>query len=104
MSRTLKDRAGKQSVPNVYEIIRKADRSFDIFHNGELRDESIPDEWLESQLVKYGICGQEYRDARRELDELGQAKLSFGSGWIETRLIESRLKSRVKSSRRSKGN
>jgi hypothetical protein len=103
ISRTMKDRAGKQSIPNTYEIIRRADRSFDIFHNGESRDRSIRDEWLEDQLVKYGICGQEYRDARRELDEFGKIKLEYGSGWIETKLMEVKLKSKVKKSHRSKG-
>jgi len=103
MSRTLKDRAGKQSMPNVYEIIRRSDASFDIFHNEELRDRSIRDEWLEDQLAKYGICGQEYREARRELDEFGKVKLEYGSGWIETKLGEATLKSKVKNSHRSKG-
>jgi hypothetical protein len=103
MSRTVKDRAGKQSMPSVYEIIRRIDGSFDIFHNGELRDRSIPDEWLPDQLGKYGICGQEYRDARCKLDEFGKVKLEYWSGWMETRLMEARLKSKVKNRHRSKG-
>jgi hypothetical protein len=103
MSRTLKHRAGKQSIPNVYKIIRRTDASFDIFHNEELRDTSIPGEWLEDQLVKYGICGQEYRDARRELDEFGKVRLEYGGGLIETKLAEATLKSKVKNSHRSKG-
>jgi hypothetical protein len=103
MSRTLKDRAGSQSTPSVYEIVRRTDASFDIFHNGELRDSSIPDERLEDQLVKYGVCGQEYRDARRDLDELGKVRLEYGVGWIETKLAEASLKSKVRNSHRSKG-
>ena len=104
MSRTVKDRAGKQSFLNVYEIIRQTDCSFDVFLNGELRDKSIPDEWLEDQLGRYGICGLEYREIRRELDESGKARMEYRSGWIETRLMEARLKSQVKSPRGSKGN
>jgi hypothetical protein len=103
MSRTLKDRVGRQTVPNVYEVIRLADGSFNISHNGELRDRSIPDEWLEDQLAKYGICGQEYRDARRDLGEFGKVKLEYGRGWIETKLMEATLKSKVKNRHRSKG-
>jgi hypothetical protein len=80
MSRTLKDRAGKQSMPNAYEIIRRTDGAFDIFRNEELRDRSISGEWLEDQLAKYGICGKEYRDARRELDEFGRVRLEYGNG------------------------
>jgi hypothetical protein len=104
MSRTFNTRAGKQSVPNVYEIIRQADGTFDIFHNGELTSRSTPDEWLEDELAKYGICGHEFRDARRQLDDFGKVKLEFGSGWMETKLIESRLKTQLKGSRRLKGN
>jgi hypothetical protein len=90
-------------MPNVYEVIKRTDGSFDIFHNEELRDSSIPDEWLEDQLVKYGICGEEYRDARRELDEFGKVRLEYGAGWIGTKLAEGTLKSKVKNSHRSKG-
>ena len=90
-------------MPNVYEIIRQADASFDILHNDQLRDRLVPDEWLEDQLAKYGICGQEYRDARRALDEFGKVRLEYGSGLIETKLAEAKLRSRVKNSHRSKG-
>jgi hypothetical protein len=82
MSGTFKDSKGLPTIPNVYEIVRRPDGSFDIFHNGELADRSIPDEWLQGQLVRYGICGEEYRDARRELDESGNVKLVYETGRI----------------------
>jgi hypothetical protein len=52
---------------NVWEIVRKEDGTFEMFHKGELLHGSIPDRWLEDQLVRYGFCGEEYRDIRRQL-------------------------------------
>ena len=80
MSNTFKDQKGRPTIPNVFEIVKQSGGSFDIFHNGELAHRSVSDEWLEGQLTKYGICGQEYRDARRELDKCGNAKLVYVSG------------------------
>jgi hypothetical protein len=70
----------------VYEILKRPDGSLDIFHNGELTDRSVPDRWLEDQLVKYGICGQEYRETRCKLDSVGEARLVFQTGRIRTKL------------------
>ena len=77
MGRTVKDSGRLRSIPNVYEIVRRQDRSFDILHNGDLEHTSIPDGWLEDELAKHGICGSEYREVRRQLFESGKAKLSF---------------------------
>jgi len=76
----------KPQTDRVYEILKRPDGSFDIFHNGELSDQLIPDGWLEDQLVKYGICGEEYREARRKLDSIGEARLVFQTGRIKTKL------------------
>jgi len=76
----------KPQTDNVFEILKRPDGSFDIFHNGELSDQLIPDGWLEDQLVKYGICGGEYREARRKLDSIGEARLVFQTGRIKTKL------------------
>jgi hypothetical protein len=86
MGRTLKGKSGVQSSPSVYEILKRPDGSFDIYRDGELTDASISDRWLEDQLVKYGICGQEYKETRRKLEELGEARLVFHSGRIKTKL------------------
>ena len=78
MSRThTNDGENPQTLSNIYEVVRREDGFFDVFHNGELADGSIPDRWLEEQLVKYGICGEEYRSARRELDALGRIRLVY---------------------------
>jgi hypothetical protein len=70
---------GETMKGNIWEIIRKQDSSFDIFHNGELLHGSIPDRWLESQLGRYGFCGQEYKDIRHELDQFGRARIELSS-------------------------
>jgi hypothetical protein len=77
MGRTVKDSGRLRTMPNVYEIIRRQDRSFDIFHNGNLEHSSVADQWLEDELAKHGICGTEYQDVRHQLNESGKASLSF---------------------------
>jgi hypothetical protein len=77
MGRTVKDSGRLRTMPNVYEIVRRQDGSFDIFHNGGLEHSSIADGWLEDELAKHGICGSEYRDVRHQLNEFGKAKLRF---------------------------
>jgi len=58
-----------------WEIVRKEDGTFDMFHLGKLLHGAIPDEWLADQLGHYGFCGQEYTDIRRQLDQFGRAKI-----------------------------
>ena len=61
--------------PDVWEIVRKKDGTFDIFHQGKLLHNSIPDKWLEAQLGRYGFCGPEYQHIRRQLDQGGKAEM-----------------------------
>jgi len=60
---------------NVWEVVRRQDGTFEMLHKGKLLHDSIPDEWLEAQLGRYGFCGQEYKDIRRQLDLSGKAKI-----------------------------
>jgi hypothetical protein len=60
---------------NVWEVVRKEDGTFEMFHNGRLLHDSIPDRWLEDQLVRYGFCGEEYHEIRRQLDQFGKSKI-----------------------------
>jgi hypothetical protein len=83
MIRTAKDQRGLPTIPDIYEIVRRQDGSFDVFHNGDLTDTSIPEPWLESQLVRYGICGEEYRDARGRLDVSGRVRLVYRTGRVK---------------------
>ncbi len=79
MGRTVKDSKALRTMPEVYEIVLRPDGLFDVFHNGRLSDRSIPDGWLQDQLVKYGICGKEYHYVRREVEKSGKARLAFRS-------------------------
>jgi len=79
-------RKPSRQTDKVYEVLKRPDSSFDIFHNGELKDRSIQDRWLEDQLAKYAICGEEYRETRRKLDSIGRARLVFQTGRIKTKL------------------
>lgn len=60
---------------NIWEVVKGEDGAFNILHKGELLNSSIPDRWLEDQLARYGFCGQEYRDIRRQLDQSGKATM-----------------------------
>ncbi len=62
-------------TPNVWEIVKKKDGTFDMFHKGKLLHSSIPDKWLEAQVGRYGFCGPEYHDIRRQLYQDGKAKI-----------------------------
>jgi hypothetical protein len=46
-----------------------------MFHKGKLLHSSIPDKWPEAQVGRYGFCGPEYHDIRRQLDQGGKAKI-----------------------------
>jgi hypothetical protein len=60
---------------NVWEIVRKEDGTFDMLHKGKLLHASIPGKWLEAQLGRYGFCGEEYKDIRRQFSQCGKAEI-----------------------------
>jgi len=60
---------------NTWEVVKKEDGTFDLFCNQELLRGAIPDRWLESQLVQYGLCGQEYREIRQQLEKSGKVEI-----------------------------
>jgi hypothetical protein len=60
---------------NTWEVLRKEDGTFEIFHQGKLLRDAIPDRWLEDELVRYGFCGEEYHEIRRQLDKTRKAKI-----------------------------
>jgi hypothetical protein len=62
---------------NSWEILKKDDGTFAILHNRELLRNSIPDRWLEAELGRYGFCGQEYKEIRRQLESRGKAEVAL---------------------------
>jgi hypothetical protein len=67
--------SSRTKTQNVWEIVKEQDGTFNFFRNGQLLHRSIPDKWLEGQLVRYGFCGEEYREIRRELKRSGRARI-----------------------------
>jgi len=63
--------------PDIWEVAKQADGSFEILHQGELLLGSIPEKWLEAELGRCGFCGQEYDDIRRQLDQCGKARITL---------------------------
>jgi hypothetical protein len=84
MGRTVKDSSTLRAHPLIYEIVKRPDGTFDVFYNGKLSHRSIPAEWLNAELAKYGICGTEYDYVCREIDKSGRARLPFRSRAGET--------------------
>jgi hypothetical protein len=61
---------------NVWEFLRREDGSYAVFHNGKLLSDSIPEEKRESEFcVRFGLCGQEYKEIVRQLSQSGKCTL-----------------------------
>ena len=76
MSRTLKD--SRKATTRVLEVVRMDDGTFDLFMNGKLDRERVPEDGLNEQLcVRFGFCGEEYDSILQELAENGRKKLFF---------------------------
>ena len=76
MSRTRKD--SKQITNTVLEVVKKNDRTFDLFLNRELDHKNIPQAWLPEQLcVRFGFCGEEYDSILREVNQNGRETIVF---------------------------
>lgn len=63
--------------PNIWEVVKGDEGTFDILHKGELLRAKIPDKWLEDELERYGFCGEEYLDIRRQLEKSGKAQITL---------------------------
>jgi len=59
-----------------WNIRKREDVTFDIYKNGELHHESIPESFLERQLAPYGIISDRYQEVLRQLAETGNASVS----------------------------
>jgi hypothetical protein len=76
VSRTRKD--SRKATNRVLEVVRMDDGTFDLFMNGKLDRERIPEDGLNEQLcVRFGFCGEEYDSILHELAENGRKKLLF---------------------------
>jgi hypothetical protein len=65
---------------NIWEFLRKPDGSYSVAHNGKVLSDSIREEWFESELCeRYGFCGKEYDDIRRQLSLCGKCTVDLSS-------------------------
>jgi hypothetical protein len=66
--------------PNVWEFLKKSDGTYSVSHNGKLLSDSIPEDWLESEICeRYGFCGKEYEDIRGQLSRCGKCAVDLSS-------------------------
>ena len=65
---------------NIWEFLRRQDGKYDVSHNGEVLSDSISEECLEREIcVRYGFCGHEYDDIRRQLVRSGKCTVDLSS-------------------------
>jgi hypothetical protein len=58
------------------EVIRRIDGTFDIFWNRKLENTGIAERWLSEEIcARHGVCGEEYDNILRQLEQCGKAIL-----------------------------
>ncbi len=61
---------------NIWEFLRNEDGSYSVFHNGKRLSDSISEESRESEFcVRFGFCGEEYKEIVRQLEQSGKCTL-----------------------------
>jgi hypothetical protein len=59
------------------DAVKKDDGSYDLFENDSPIRTNIPEEWLESEVCRFGFCGEEYRSVMRQVNLHGRIRLSL---------------------------
>ncbi|HMF91803.1 MAG TPA: hypothetical protein VKL40_14250 [Candidatus Angelobacter sp.] len=55
---------------NEWEFLRRENGTYAVIHNGKLLADSIPEEWREREFcLRFGFCGEEYQEIRRQLEQ-----------------------------------
>lgn len=75
MSRTEKDAPYRKQ--RFLDVVRKDDGSYDLFVNDSPVATNIPEAWLESEVGRFGFCGEEYRSVMRQVNQHGRIRLSL---------------------------
>jgi hypothetical protein len=63
------------------DTYRRDDGDYDIFKDAVLHHQSVPDSWLERQLVPHGIIEDTYREVRQKLAETWQSQRQSPAAW-----------------------
>jgi hypothetical protein len=79
MTHTAKDSPYRKQ--RFLDVVKKADGSYDLFLDDSPIRTNIPEEWLESEVCRFGFCGEEYRSILREVSLHGRTRLSLSMQW-----------------------
>jgi hypothetical protein len=79
MTRTAKDSPYRKQ--RFLDVFKKADGSYDLFLDDSPIRTNIPEEWLESEVCRFGFCGEEYRSILREVSLHGRTRLTLSTQW-----------------------
>ena len=61
---------------NVWEFVRNEDGSYAVVHNGKLLSDCIPEKYREKEFcVRFGFCGEEYKEISRQLAQSDKCTL-----------------------------
>ncbi|HKV80100.1 MAG TPA: hypothetical protein VJP02_18275 [Candidatus Sulfotelmatobacter sp.] len=61
---------------NSWEFVREADGTYSVFHKDERLSSGIREEYLEREVcVRYGFCGQEFREIMTVLKGSGRYRV-----------------------------
>jgi hypothetical protein len=65
---------------NIWEFLRRQDGTYAVSHNGKVLSDSISEDALEQEFcVRYGFCGREYDDIRRQLARSDKCTVDLNS-------------------------
>ena len=79
MSDTRKDSARLATRKVIIEVIANGDDTFEIMLNQKLVGSHVPEQWLDDEVCgKYGFCGEEFEEIKRQLADSGCATLVVG--------------------------
>lgn len=80
MEWTLKDSRRNKTARTGIEVLRRSDRTFDLFLNEKLVRSRVPGAYLEEELShRFGLCREEYASILREIEKRGRAQVVFES-------------------------
>jgi hypothetical protein len=78
MGRTHKDSARSRSGGGSFEVVKRDDGYFDLFHNRRLEHAAVPESGLQDFVcVRFGFCADEYEAIMAEVGRTGRKFVEF---------------------------
>ena len=76
MSDTHKDSRRLTTRKMIIEVVANGDDTFEVMLNERLVGHRVPERWLDDEVCgKYGFCGEEFLEIKRQLADSGHATL-----------------------------